>query len=215
MVRWCGESVSKHRGQMLRSVALGGCSNCGLSLASEQTPTPPAFLPACLPLLQLGSHPMFARMKGLNLGDNPVFRKGHEVSESIRERWETSDSPLVHRIQARCTPVDGVLLASHTRGARVRAHVCMQLCGSHGGVAGGCHSETSRPDGLATPPSLPPGLPTVLASLAGRCGQPAGRRGAGAGSSLTSFPPPLTSADVSPWTLLRPAGRGGQPADGG
>lgn len=38
-------------------------------------------------------------MKGLNLGSNPVFNKGREAAESIRERWETSDSPLVHRIQ--------------------------------------------------------------------------------------------------------------------
>ncbi|KAL4447609.1 hypothetical protein ABPG75_004828 [Micractinium tetrahymenae] len=48
---------------------------------------------------KLGSHPFFARMKGLNLGSNPVFSKGREAAESIRERWETSDSPLVHRIQ--------------------------------------------------------------------------------------------------------------------
>ena len=57
-------------------------------------------LPACLAVpLQLGSHPFFARMRGLNLGANPVFSKGREAAESIRERWETSDSPLVHRIQ--------------------------------------------------------------------------------------------------------------------
>ncbi|EFN59973.1 hypothetical protein CHLNCDRAFT_133085 [Chlorella variabilis] len=48
---------------------------------------------------KLGSHPFFARMRGLNLGANPVFSKGREAAESIRERWETSDSPLVHRIQ--------------------------------------------------------------------------------------------------------------------
>lgn len=49
--------------------------------------------------MQLGSHPFFSRMRGLNLGANPVFSKGREAAESIRERWETSDSPLVHRIQ--------------------------------------------------------------------------------------------------------------------
>ncbi|PRW60304.1 Mitochondrial import inner membrane translocase subunit TIM44 [Chlorella sorokiniana] len=48
---------------------------------------------------KLGSHPFFARMRGLNLGANPVISKGREAAESIRERWETSDSPLVHRIQ--------------------------------------------------------------------------------------------------------------------
>lgn len=48
---------------------------------------------------KLGGHPFFARMKGLNLGANPVIAKGREAAENIRERWETSDSPLVHRIQ--------------------------------------------------------------------------------------------------------------------
>lgn len=30
---------------------------------------------------------------------HPVMTKGHELAEDIRERWETSDSPVVHRIQ--------------------------------------------------------------------------------------------------------------------
>ncbi len=28
-----------------------------------------------------------------------MFSKGKEVADDLRERWETSDSPLVHRIQ--------------------------------------------------------------------------------------------------------------------
>ena len=55
--------------------------------------------PACPRLPQLGSHPFFARMRGLNLGALPGVAKGREAAESLRERWETSDSPLVHRIQ--------------------------------------------------------------------------------------------------------------------
>lgn len=60
---------------------------------------PPTTCPCTPRRLQLGSHPFFARMRGLDLGSNPVFSKGREAAESIRERWETSDSPLVHRIQ--------------------------------------------------------------------------------------------------------------------
>eukprot|EP00887_Chlorella_sp_A99_P003311 scaffold9.g3311.t1 len=50
---------------------------------------------------KLGSHPLFRRMRGLTggLADTKVFEKGREVRESLRERWETSDSALVHRIQ--------------------------------------------------------------------------------------------------------------------
>ena len=66
-------------------------------------PCPPHILtpphPFRHPPPQLGSHPFFARMRGLNLGQNPVISKGREAAENIRERWETSDSPLVHRIQ--------------------------------------------------------------------------------------------------------------------
>ena len=49
--------------------------------------------------LQLGLHPIFRRLRGF--GDNKVFNKGREVAEDLRERWETSDSPLVHRIQVK------------------------------------------------------------------------------------------------------------------
>lgn len=47
--------------------------------------------------LQLGGHPLFKRLAALR--EHKVFSKGREVAEDLRERWETSDSPLVNRIQ--------------------------------------------------------------------------------------------------------------------
>ena len=49
--------------------------------------------------LQLGSHPLFQRLASFR--NARVFSKGKEVADDLRERWETSDSPLVHRIQVR------------------------------------------------------------------------------------------------------------------
>ena len=39
---------------------------------------------------------------GASLGDNPALRRSRELREDLRDRWETSDSPLVHRIQVGC-----------------------------------------------------------------------------------------------------------------
>ncbi len=58
--------------------------------------------PGCLHrvcALQLGLHPLFQRLQGLR--DAKVFHKGGEVADALRERWETSDSPVVHKIQVR------------------------------------------------------------------------------------------------------------------
>lgn len=45
----------------------------------------------------LGSHPFFRSVASIK--DSKVVSAGRDVAESIRERWETSDSPFVHRIQ--------------------------------------------------------------------------------------------------------------------
>lgn len=42
----------------------------------------------------LGGHPFFRK-----LSDNKILNAGRDVADSIREKWETSDSPLVHRLQ--------------------------------------------------------------------------------------------------------------------
>ena len=61
---------------------------------------PPSTRPPPPPPLQLGAHPIFKRVSG-GLKDSAVYGKGRDMAEGIRERWETSDSPLVHRIQVR------------------------------------------------------------------------------------------------------------------
>lgn len=49
---------------------------------------------------KLGGHPIFRRVSGLaGASVSPALARGRDVAEGLRERWETSDSPLVHRIQ--------------------------------------------------------------------------------------------------------------------
>lgn len=44
-----------------------------------------------------GSNRIYKRFKGVK--KHPVVIKGQEIAEDMRERWETSDSPVVHKIQ--------------------------------------------------------------------------------------------------------------------
>ncbi|KAG6785796.1 hypothetical protein POTOM_007380 [Populus tomentosa] len=45
---------------------------------------------------KMQGHPLFKRFAGLS---EPVVTKGQEIAEDMRERWETSDSPIVIKIQ--------------------------------------------------------------------------------------------------------------------
>ena len=47
----------------------------------------------------LGAHvtSVFSKLEGLK--QTPAYKKGEEMLEDARERWETSDNPMVHRIQ--------------------------------------------------------------------------------------------------------------------
>ncbi|KAF5478213.1 hypothetical protein F2P56_004794 [Juglans regia] len=45
---------------------------------------------------KLRGHPAFRRISGFS---EPVVTKSHEIAEDMRERWETSDNPIVHKIQ--------------------------------------------------------------------------------------------------------------------
>lgn len=40
---------------------------------------------------------VFSKLEGLK--QTPAYKKGEEALEDMRERWETSDNPMVHRIQ--------------------------------------------------------------------------------------------------------------------
>lgn len=45
---------------------------------------------------KMQGHPMFRR---ISVFSEPVVTKGQEIAEDVRERWETSDHPVVHKIQ--------------------------------------------------------------------------------------------------------------------
>lgn len=64
--------------------------------------------------MQLGTHPLFQRLSTFR--NAKVFSKGKEVADDLRERWETSDSPFVHRIQ---------VSASQTSILQPRLHVAV------------------------------------------------------------------------------------------
>ena len=66
--------------------------------------------------MQLGTHPLFQRLSSFR--NAKVFSKGKEVADDLRERWETSDSPFVHRIQ---------VSASHTSILQPHLHVALWL----------------------------------------------------------------------------------------
>nr|XP_043620696.1 mitochondrial import inner membrane translocase subunit TIM44-2-like [Erigeron canadensis] len=46
--------------------------------------------------LKMQGHPVFKRVSGFS---EPVVTKSQEIAEDIREKWETSDHPVVHKIQ--------------------------------------------------------------------------------------------------------------------
>ncbi|XVF80987.1 hypothetical protein PTKIN_Ptkin15bG0120400 [Pterospermum kingtungense] len=45
---------------------------------------------------KMQGHPLFKRVSGVS---EPVVTKGQEIAEDMRERWETSNRPIVHEIQ--------------------------------------------------------------------------------------------------------------------
>jgi hypothetical protein len=48
---------------------------------------------------RFGHHPLFAKLRGVNLTDNPVTKKASELADDIREKYETSDHPAVHKVE--------------------------------------------------------------------------------------------------------------------
>ncbi|CAH8372512.1 unnamed protein product [Eruca vesicaria subsp. sativa] len=45
---------------------------------------------------KMQAHPAFKRLSGIS---EPVVNKSQEIAEDVVERWETSDNPIVHKIQ--------------------------------------------------------------------------------------------------------------------
>ena len=164
-------------GRMLLLCALAGSSLCADdSACSNANVGPHCPSPPCL---QLGSHPLFQRMRGLTggLADAKMFERGREVRESLRERWETSDSPLVHRIQVggwrrRHIPRQGLGRGHHARvGGWVEAWV--EAAQAHAEGLVWCTmrlvSRPYRPTLPCPAPRTPPTACSRRASRRGRC----------------------------------------------
>ncbi|XP_027096574.2 mitochondrial import inner membrane translocase subunit TIM44-2-like [Coffea eugenioides] len=45
---------------------------------------------------KMRGHPLYKRVRGMS---EPVVTKSQEIAEDVRERWDTSDHPVVHKIQ--------------------------------------------------------------------------------------------------------------------
>jgi import inner membrane translocase subunit TIM44 len=45
---------------------------------------------------KMQGYPVFKRLSGMS---EPVVNKSQEIAEDVREKWETSDNPIVHKIQ--------------------------------------------------------------------------------------------------------------------
>lgn len=48
---------------------------------------------------KLGQNPLLSRLSSLRMGENAAVKKGREAAEALRERWETSDHPVVHSVE--------------------------------------------------------------------------------------------------------------------
>lgn len=40
-------------------------------------------------------------MRGVNVAESAAYRKGAELVEDLREKYETSDHPMVHKVEVR------------------------------------------------------------------------------------------------------------------
>ena len=55
-----------------------------------------------------GQHPLFKKIRGMRVEETKVFKKGQELAEDIREKYETSDHPMVHKAEVRGYRMGGV-----------------------------------------------------------------------------------------------------------
>eukprot|EP00882_Tetradesmus_deserticola_P013731 GHRQ01014581.1.p1 GENE.GHRQ01014581.1~~GHRQ01014581.1.p1 ORF type:complete len:295 (+),score=116.80 GHRQ01014581.1:147-1031(+) len=50
---------------------------------------------------RFGHHPLFAKLRRVDIKDTPIFKKGAELADDIRDKYETSDHPAVHKVEVR------------------------------------------------------------------------------------------------------------------
>jgi hypothetical protein len=48
-----------------------------------------------------GHHPLFAKLRRVDIKDSPIYKKGAELADDIRDKYETSDHPAVHKVEVR------------------------------------------------------------------------------------------------------------------
>lgn len=48
---------------------------------------------------KFGHHPLFAKLRRVDIKDTPIFKKGAELADDIRDKYETSDHPAVHKVE--------------------------------------------------------------------------------------------------------------------
>ena len=52
-------------------------------------------------LLQMGSVPFLSKLAGFKVSDTAAFQKGQQIVEDLKEKYETSDHPVVHKVWMR------------------------------------------------------------------------------------------------------------------
>lgn len=62
---------------------------------------------------KFGHHPLFAKLRGVKLGDNPLLKKGAELADDIRDKYETSDHPAVHKVEVGVVELGWRRLSGH------------------------------------------------------------------------------------------------------
>jgi hypothetical protein len=50
---------------------------------------------------KFGHHPLFAKLRRVDIKDSPLYKKGAELADDIRDKYETSDHPAVHKVEVR------------------------------------------------------------------------------------------------------------------
>ncbi len=87
------------RSQQPPDTRRGGESAC------DDAPPPPAAVPAPCP--QLWELPFLSRLGAFRVQETEAFKKGQQVVEDLKEKYETSDHPMVHKVRPN--------LAAHTQ----------------------------------------------------------------------------------------------------
>ena len=51
-----------------------------------------------VPPVQLGSVPFLSNLSGFKVSKTSAYQKGQQIVEDLKEKYETSDHPVVHKV---------------------------------------------------------------------------------------------------------------------